>query len=211
MPFARMTTLFSRASFLVLLLVLPALSAAAATLPAETDGFLAWSLTLSSDATPAAASLPAMYLANPASVPATPATTTEPATSARAHLRGLLADFAVTLRNIRYRRGGHDPATGFDCSGFVHYVFRHSLGLDLPTDSASQYRIGSAIARSDMKIGDLVFFHIRGKRISHVGIYLGEGRFIHSPSTGRTVSISSLDEAYWSRRFAGAKRPKILS
>ncbi|WP_395683876.1 C40 family peptidase [Dokdonella sp.] len=127
------------------------------------------------------------------------------------HLRKLLADFSMTLQNIRYRRGGRDPKSGFDCSGFVHYVFSKSVGADLPSDSASQYRYGNNVARADMKVGDLVFFKIRGQRISHVGIYLGEGRFIHSPSTGKTVSISRLDEAYWSHRFAGAKRPNVLS
>ena len=126
-------------------------------------------------------------------------------------LRKMLADFSMTLQNIRYRRGGRDPKSGFDCSGFVRYVFSKSVGADLPSDSASQYRYGNNVARADMKVGDLVFFKIRGKRVSHVGIYLGDGRFIHSPSTGKTVSISRLDEAYWSHRFAGAKRPNVLS
>ena len=127
------------------------------------------------------------------------------------HLRKLLADFAVTLRDIRYRRGGHSPSTGFDCSGFVRYVFQHSVGAVLPSNSASQFDIGTKVARADMKTGDLVFFRTRGKRISHVGIYLDHGRFIHSPSSGKTVSISSLSEAYWAKHFAGAKRPKVLS
>ena len=127
------------------------------------------------------------------------------------HLRKLLADFSMTLQNIRFRRGGRDPKSGFDCSGFVRYVFSKSVGADLPSDSASQYRYGNNVARTDMKVGDLVFFKIRGKRVSHVGIYLGEGRFIHSPSTGKSVSISRLDEAYWAHRFAGAKRPNVLS
>jgi cell wall-associated NlpC family hydrolase len=126
-------------------------------------------------------------------------------------LRKLLADFAVTLRDIRYRRGGREPSTGFDCSGFVRYVFRHSLQQDLPSDSASQFLAGAKVDRTDMKTGDLVFFRTRGKRISHVGIYLDNGRFIHSPSTGKSVSISNLGEAYWAKRFAGAKRPKVLS
>jgi cell wall-associated NlpC family hydrolase len=140
-----------------------------------------------------------------------PATLDIPAPTTGSRLRQLLADFSMTLRNIRYRRGGRDPSTGFDCSGFVRYVFHHSVGAELPSDSASQYRAGANVARSDMKVGDLVFFHTRGKRVSHVGIYLGEGRFIHSPSTGKSVSISRLDEAYWSHRFAGAKRPNVLS
>lgn len=129
----------------------------------------------------------------------------------RTGLRKLLADFAVTLRNIRYRRGGREPSTGFDCSGFVRYVFQHTLKQDLPSDSASQFLAGAKVDRKDMKTGDLVFFRTRGKRISHVGIYLDNGRFIHSPSTGKSVSISNLDEAYWAKRFAGAKRPKVLS
>jgi cell wall-associated NlpC family hydrolase len=131
--------------------------------------------------------------------------------SGGSHLRKLLADFSMTLQNIRYRRGGRDPKSGFDCSGFVHYVFSKSVGANLPSDSASQYRYGRNVARADMKVGDLVFFKIRGKRVSHVGIYLGEGRFIHSPSTGKSVSISRLDDGYWSHRFAGAKRPNVLS
>ena len=128
-----------------------------------------------------------------------------------AHLREMLVDFAVTLRDIRYRRGGREPATGFDCSGFVRYVFQHSVGAQLPSDSASQFRIGAEVARADMRTGDLVFFRTRGKRVSHVGIYLDHGRFIHSPSSGKRVSISSLDDGYWAKRFVGAKRPKVLS
>lgn len=134
-----------------------------------------------------------------------------PVVSSEGHMRKLLAEFAVTLRNIRYRRGGHSPSTGFDCSGFVRYVFQHSVGAILPANSASQFGIGTKVARAEMQTGDLVFFRIHGKRISHVGIYLDHGRFIHSPSSGKTVSIDSLSDAYWARHFAGAKRPKVLS
>ncbi|MDR2013149.1 MAG: C40 family peptidase [Rhodanobacter sp.] len=134
----------------------------------------------------------------------------EPANSSK-HLRRLLAEFSMSLRDVRYQRGGSEPSTGFDCSGFVRYVFRHTAGSDLPRNSASQYLAGTEIDPSDMKTGDLVFFHVHGKRISHVGIYLGNGQFIHSPSTGKHVSISRLNEAYWARRFAGAKRPNVLS
>ena len=121
--------------------------------------------------------------------------------------RHVLLQLAMKLRDIRYRRGGDTPSTGFDCSGFVRYVFSHSLGLDLPANSGSQFAAGLKVDRSDMKPGDLVFFRIRGKRVSHVGIYIANGQFIHSPSTGKTVRVDSLQEAYWSRRFAGAKRP----
>ena len=125
--------------------------------------------------------------------------------------RHVLLQLAMKLRDIRYRRGGRVPSTGFDCSGFVHYVFAHALGIDLPDNSISQFNAGVRVARDDMKTGDLVFFHIHGKRISHVGIYLGEGRFIHSPRTGERVRVNRLDEQYWAHRFAGAKRPESLS
>lgn len=134
-----------------------------------------------------------------------------PAAPAKSGLRRMLADFAVTLRDIRYRRGGREPSTGFDCSGFVHYVFQKTLGKSLPSDSASQFLAGAKVDRATMKTGDLVFFRTSGKRISHVGIYLDNGRFIHSQSTGKGVRISHLDEAYWAKRFAGAKRPNVLS
>ncbi|QNK00479.1 C40 family peptidase [Dyella telluris] len=130
-------------------------------------------------------------------------------------LRKTLISLAMQLRDIRYVRGGRDPSTGFDCSGFVRYVFAHAVGLDLPTNSASQFVAGLKVDRGDMKPGDLVFFRTAGKRgqgrISHVGIYIANGQFIHSPSRGKTVRVDSLDESYWAQRFAGAKRPGALA
>lgn len=123
----------------------------------------------------------------------------------------LLIALAKDLRNIRYRRGGSSPKTGFDCSGFVRYVFQHALGIELPAGSAAQFRVGDKIDRSQMQAGDLVFFRIAGKRISHVGIYVAEGRFIHAPSAGKVVRVDSLEENYWARRFAGAKRPEAIA
>lgn len=133
-----------------------------------------------------------------------------PAAKPASRLRRMLADLSMSLRHIRYKSGGRDPSTGFDCSGFVRYVFRHGAGTELPSDSASQYRTGKLVAKQDMETGDLVFFRIKGKRVSHVGIYLGNGRFIHAPSAGKAVSISRLDQSYWSKRFVGAKRPEVL-
>lgn len=127
------------------------------------------------------------------------------------HAREALLAFAMKLRDIRYHRGGRAPSTGFDCSGFVRYVFMHSIGLDLPTNSASQFLAGLKVKRSEMKTGDLVFFRTRGKAVSHVGIYIDNGQFIHSPSAGKTVRVDSLNEAYWAKHFVGAKRPEGIA
>jgi len=125
--------------------------------------------------------------------------------------RRLLADFALKLRNIAYVRGGRELSTGFDCSGFVRYVYQHALGESLPTNSVSQFESGEHVDKNGLRMGDLVFFRTHGKRISHVGIYLDNGLFIHSPSRGKRVRIDHLDESYWAKRFAGAKRPDSLT
>jgi cell wall-associated NlpC family hydrolase len=139
------------------------------------------------------------------------AATTKLAGHVDGHAREALLSFAMKLRDIRYHRGGRKPSTGFDCSGFVRYVFLHSIGLDLPTNSASQFLAGLKVKRSEMKTGDLVFFRTRGKAISHVGIYIDNGQFIHSPSAGKTVRVDSLNEAYWAKHFVGAKRPEGIA
>jgi cell wall-associated NlpC family hydrolase len=205
MPTQRMMLLFS----LALLASASTCAVAATTAGIDTRDTRLWQMDASSALAFSAAPFAGTLLALPDLQPLIePATEAAPRTTG---LRKLLADFAVTLRDIRYRRGGREPSTGFDCSGFVRYVFSHTLKQDLPSDSASQYLSGKKVDRTDMKTGDLVFFRIRGKRISHVGIYLDNGRFIHSPSTGKSVSISNLDEAYWAKHFAGAKRPNVLS
>lgn len=130
-------------------------------------------------------------------------------------LRDMLIGLAMQLRHVRYVRGGHNPSTGFDCSGFVRYVFERALGLQLPSNSASQYLIGHIVHRNDMQPGDLVFFRTadrRGKgRISHVGIYVSDGRFIHSPRRGESVRVDNLADSYWAKRFAGARRPEAMA
>jgi cell wall-associated NlpC family hydrolase len=128
-----------------------------------------------------------------------------------AYARELLAAYAMALSNIRYHRGGRAPKTGFDCSGFVQYVFAHALGVDLPGNSASQYRFGTKVPRAELRTGDLVFFHTHGKRVSHVGIYLDHGHFIHSPSPGKRVRIDDLHKHYWATRFMGARRPDTFT
>lgn len=122
--------------------------------------------------------------------------------------RKRVADFAMTLRDIRYRRAGRDPSTGFDCSGFTHYVYNKTYGLDLPYDAPSQFHSGDKVGREDLKVGDLVFFGVRN-RITHVGIYMGNGEFIHSPSPGKRVRVDELASTYWAKRYVGARRVHV--
>lgn len=120
-------------------------------------------------------------------------------------MQGLLRR-AFDLLGTPYRWGGTSPDRGFDCSGLVGYVYRTALGIDLPRISRDQARTGEVVAgRAAMAAGDLVFFGRRG-RVDHVGIYIGEGKFVHAPSRGKDVMVSSLDEGYWGTRFMQARR-----
>ncbi len=105
-----------------------------------------------------------------------------------------------------YRLGGQHPYQGFDCSGLVHYVFKSSTHRSLPRTSAGLSKVGQSIQRTDLQAGDLVFFNTTGKPNSHVGIYLGNQRFIHAPRNGKHVTIASLKKGYWTKRYQGAKR-----
>ncbi len=103
-----------------------------------------------------------------------------------------------------YRRGG-SSARGFDCSGFTTYIFRQH-GIQLPRTSASQATVGKPVPRNQLQPGDLVFFRTRGRRISHVGIYIGNGKFVHSSSARGRVRVDTLTSGYYNRRYAGARR-----
>ncbi len=111
---------------------------------------------------------------------------------------------AYTQLGKRYRYGGTTPRTGFDCSGFTSWVYKKH-GYELPRTSREQAQIGKAIPKSQLRKGDLVFFRTR-RRISHVGIYVSDGKFIHSPRSGESIEITDLNTSYWGRHYAGGRR-----
>ena len=113
---------------------------------------------------------------------------------------------ALSLTGIQYKYGGSSPATGFDCSGFVRYVFRNAANLSLPPTARAIAQIGKSVKKDDLQPGDLVFFNTLKKAFSHVGIYIGDNKFIHAPSTGKAVQVDSLQNSYWSSHFEGAQR-----
>ncbi len=113
---------------------------------------------------------------------------------------------AMGFLGVPYRRGGNSAETGFDCSGFVRAIYQQSIGLLLPRKAEQQAAATQNIARSDLQPGDLVFFNTMRRAFSHVGIYVGEGKFIHSPKPGAEVRVENMSGSYWSRRFDGARR-----
>lgn len=150
-------------------------------------------------------------LALPATVSAQTAPTDE--VTEQSNLIGRYTSAAQNLVNesmgylgIGYRFGGTSPETGFDCSGLVQAVFRNALGLDLPRTAHEMASRGDKVAKQELKPGDLVFFNTMRRAFSHVGIYLGDGRFVHSPSSGGSVRVESMSTSYWAKRFNGARR-----
>jgi cell wall-associated NlpC family hydrolase len=113
---------------------------------------------------------------------------------------------AMGFLGVPYRRGGNSADTGFDCSGFVRAIYEQTIGLVLPRRANEQAAATQAIDRKDLQPGDLVFFNTMRHAFSHVGIYVGEGKFIHSPKPGAHVRVEDMGVAYWARRFDGARR-----
>lgn len=113
---------------------------------------------------------------------------------------------AMGALGVPYRRGGNGYDSGFDCSGFVRSLYEQNFGLMLPRRAAEQAHATQDIAREELKPGDLVFFNTLGRAFSHVGIYVGDHRFIHSPRSGAVVRIEDMRVNYWNRRFNGARR-----
>ncbi|MBW7924122.1 MAG: C40 family peptidase [Burkholderiaceae bacterium] len=113
---------------------------------------------------------------------------------------------SLSLIGVRYRFGGTSPATGLDCSGLVQHVFGEALGFALPRRAEQMSRTGTPVSLDALQPGDLVFFRTLRRAFSHVGIYIGENRFVHAPSSGGRVRIESIGSRYWARRFNGARR-----
>jgi cell wall-associated NlpC family hydrolase len=112
----------------------------------------------------------------------------------------------LKLVGVRYRFGGNDATSGLDCSGFVRLVFKDSIGANLPRTAKEMSEVGQQIDASQLKPGDLVFFNTMRRTFSHVGIYLGDNHFLHSPRTGAEVRVENMDNSYWMARYNGARR-----
>ena len=123
-----------------------------------------------------------------------------------ARVRSDIVVRALTLIDTPYRYGGSTPASGFDCSGLVRYVYNAVGARQLPRRSEDIGRVGEPITHSQLEPGDLVFFNTLSRAYSHVAIYIGDGRFLHAPARGGRVRIEGLDDYYWRARFNGARR-----
>jgi cell wall-associated NlpC family hydrolase len=107
---------------------------------------------------------------------------------------------------VPYRYGGNTPKGGFDCSGLIGYVYQHTANKKLPRTTEEMGQIGTSLGNSTPAPGDLVFFNTQGGSHSHVGIYVGKGRFVHAPSKGGTVRLEKITSSYWSQRYTEARR-----
>ncbi|WP_425057398.1 C40 family peptidase [Roseateles toxinivorans] len=129
-------------------------------------------------------------------------------------MRDTTSDMVLSAMNflgVPYRRGGSSAEEGFDCSGFTRHIFELSLGMVLPHRADDQAKDKSlmTVKRDELRPGDLVFFNTMRRTFSHVGIYVGEGKFIHAPRSGSSVRVEDMREAYWNKRFTGARRATL--
>ena len=113
---------------------------------------------------------------------------------------------AMGFLGVPYKRGGNSAETGFDCSGFVRAIYEQTVGLLLPRRADQQAAATEKIDRQDLRPGDLVFFNTMRRNFSHVGIYVGDNKFIHAPRSGSEVRVEDMGVSYWARRFNGARR-----
>lgn len=129
-------------------------------------------------------------------------------------VRNTASDLVMSAMNflgVPYKRGGNSIESGFDCSGFTRHIFEMSVGLVLPHRADEQAHLSSLIPvrQDELKPGDLVFFNTMRRTFSHVGIYVGDGKFIHSPRVGSAVRVEDMRETYWAKRFTGARRAEL--
>jgi cell wall-associated NlpC family hydrolase len=117
-----------------------------------------------------------------------------------------ITSYALSLIGVDYKFGGNTPDQGLDCSGLIRYVFQQATGISLPRTAREQARVGQSVAIDKLQPGDLVFFNTRRFQFSHVGLYVGDNRFIHAPSRGGAVEVVNLDQRYWQKAFNGARR-----
>ena len=129
----------------------------------------------------------------------------EVATHMQSQASGLVVS-AMGFLGVPYRRGGNSAESGFDCSGFVKAIYEQTIGLVLPRSAAQQAAATQTIDKSELRPGDLVFFNTMRRAFSHVGLYVGNGKFIHSPKPGAEVRVEDMGLAYWARRYDGARR-----
>ncbi|WP_407908815.1 C40 family peptidase [Lysobacter claricitrinus] len=165
--------------------------------PADSRAALPDSMTLSDRALMLASDINRLIVPGARSSNATAAPVTGRAQSVLAR--------AFALLGTPYRWGG-TSTDGFDCSGLVGYVFRNALGVELPRVARDMAQTGTQIERSQLTAGDLVFFSTHSSGVDHVGIYIGNGKFLHAPRTGRDVTVSELDTGYWNGKFVRARR-----
>ncbi len=121
-----------------------------------------------------------------------------------------VAFYALSLADTPYRYGG-SQSNSFDCSGFVQHVFLNTLGIKLPRTSIEISRVGDEVQAALLQPGDLVFFNTSAQPYSHVGIYLGEQRFVHAPSSGKAIMVTSMQASWWRKRYNGARRITLPS
>jgi cell wall-associated NlpC family hydrolase len=134
-----------------------------------------------------------------------PTSTSTPEARTRSAIPSEVVATALTLRGTEYRNGGSEPSTGFDCSGLVHWVFAQH-GTALPREVREQYEAGGKVDRDEVRPGDLVFFRTISRDVSHVGIALGGGEFVHAPSSRGVVRVERYTSGYWAERWMGARR-----
>ena len=137
--------------------------------------------------------------------PSEPAPATTPAPPPRADRSEALLQALIAL-GVDYRYGGAARATGFDCSGLVAHVYEQAWGIRLPHNTLAQSKAGVPVALAELEAGDLVFYNTLNRPYSHVGIYVGDGRFVHAPKSGARVRVEPMKSAYWTQRFSGARR-----